>query len=90
MTLSMALMILLPKPPSKEDDDQILEKPKTSRDLNRFTLESLAVTAFSDLLSGWCIYAGLLKIGGGVFVVIYSSTSAWTALISHFKGNFLT
>lgn len=47
--------------------------------VSRRTLLGLAAV---DLLSGVCITFGLLSVGGGTYVVIYSSVTAWTALLS--------
>lgn len=43
---------------------------------------SLLLTAAVDLLSGMLLTSGILLTGGAVFVVLYNSCPAWTALLS--------
>lgn len=47
-------------------------------DLKRMIL----ATALVDLVSGMCLTFGLLLTSGAVFVVLYNSCPAWTALLS--------
>jgi len=42
------------------------------------------LTAFVDLVSGMCLTFGLLLTGGAIFVILYNSCPAWTAIISRF------
>jgi drug/metabolite transporter (DMT)-like permease len=42
----------------------------------------LAVSAAVDLVSGMMLTGGILLTGGAIFVVIYNSCPAWTALLS--------
>lgn len=42
------------------------------------------ITASVDLLSGMLLTGGLLLTGGQIFVVLYNSCPAWTALLSRF------
>jgi len=42
-----------------------------------------------DFGSAACTTTGLLFVGSGIFTIIYSSSSAWTALISWFYGKEL-
>ena len=42
----------------------------------------VVVSACLDIVSSALIMVGLLSVGSGVFVVIYSSVTAWTALLS--------
>lgn len=42
------------------------------------------LTAFLDLLSGMFLTLGLLSTGGAIFVILYNSCPAWTALLSRF------
>lgn len=52
---------------------------------------SLLMAAFVDLISGMMLTGGLLLTGGAIFVVLFNSTPAWTALLSkHFLGRSLT
>jgi drug/metabolite transporter (DMT)-like permease len=49
----------------------------------------LTATAL-DLVSGCLLTTGLLILGGGIFVVIYSSTTIWTALWARCSGQRLS
>jgi len=52
---------------------------------------SLLIAAFVDLVSGMMLTGGMLLTGGAIFVVLYNSTPAWTAIISkYFLGRSLT
>ncbi len=48
----------------------------------------LAATAL-DLVAGWLCATALVQVGSGVYTVIYSSTTAWTAVISWLLGKRL-
>jgi len=45
---------------------------------------SLLLAASIDLLSGMMLTGGILLTGGAIFVVLYNSTPAWTALLSKY------
>jgi hypothetical protein len=49
----------------------------------------LAATAI-DLVAGWLCAAALVQVGSGVYTVINSSTTAWTAVISWVLGKPLS
>mmetsp|Transcript_18049 Transcript_18049/g.43401 ORF Transcript_18049/g.43401 Transcript_18049/m.43401 type:complete len:388 (-) Transcript_18049:165-1328(-) len=52
---------------------------------------SLFAAAFVDMVSGMLLTGGILLTGGAVFVVLYNSVPAWTALLSkYFLGRPLT
>jgi len=57
--------------------------------LNQFTVGSAALCATLDMTAGWLLYAGLLRTGGAIFTVIYSSCTAWTALFAWWQGSTL-
>ena len=42
------------------------------------------MTALVDLISGMCLTFGILLTGGAIFVILYNSCPAWTALLSKF------
>lgn len=42
------------------------------------------LTALVDLVSGMCLTFGLLLTGGAIFVILYNSCPAWTAILSRF------
>jgi drug/metabolite transporter (DMT)-like permease len=42
------------------------------------------LTALVDLISGMCLTFGLLLTGGAIFVILYNSCPAWTAILSRF------
>jgi len=42
------------------------------------------LTAAVDLISGMCLTFGILLTGGSIFVVLYNSVPAWTAILSRF------
>lgn len=44
----------------------------------------ILLTACVDLISGMCLTFGLLLTGGAIFVVLYNSCPAWTALLTKF------
>ncbi|GFH48285.1 hypothetical protein CTEN210_04760 [Chaetoceros tenuissimus] len=44
----------------------------------------IVITATVDLLSGMLLTGGLLLTGGQIFVILYNSCPAWTALLSRF------
>jgi len=53
--------------------------------------KSLLFVACVDLLSGMLLTGGILLTGGAIFVVLYNSCPAWTALLSkYFLGHTLT
>jgi len=58
--------------------NKFLMELRSSRSLRR----SVLITAAIDLCSGMLLTLGLLLTGGAVFVVLYNSCPAWTALIS--------
>ena len=51
---------------------------------------TLAKATFLDITAGALCQSGLLMVGSGVFTVVYSSTTAWTAIISFMGGHQLT
>ena len=53
---------------------------KRSHKLKKMVL----LTSTVDLLSGMCLTYGLLLTGGAIFVVLYNSCPAWTAILSRF------
>lgn len=53
---------------------------KKSQRLKKMVL----LTAFVDLLSGMLLTFGMLSVGGAIFVVLYNSCPAWTAMLSKF------
>ena len=87
MTISMACLALAPLGPHRGEASTGF---KAWRNLNRYTTKSLLVCAATDLFSGWCLYAGLLQVGGAIFVVVYSSSSAWTAVFAHMRGQAIS
>ena len=44
----------------------------------------ILMTALVDLISGMCLTFGILLTGGAIFVILYNSCPAWTALLSKF------
>ncbi len=50
----------------------------SSNSLRRMIL----ITSVVDLLSGMCLTFGILLTGGAIFVVLYNSCPAWTAILS--------
>lgn len=78
MTIAMALVAIV---------RQRRSEPRKARTAH--TTHAVVVSAMLDILAGRCLYAGLARVGGGLFTVIYSSCTAWTALFSHFAGNRL-
>lgn len=42
------------------------------------------LAAFVDLISGMCLTFGILLTGGAIFVILYNSCPAWTAMLSKF------
>ena len=50
------------------------------------------LTSIVDLISGMCLTFGILLTGGAIFVILYNSCPAWTALLSKFwlKRNDIT
>jgi drug/metabolite transporter (DMT)-like permease len=78
MTIAMALVAIVRQRRSEP------RKAPTAH-----TTHAVVVSAMLDILAGRCLYAGLARVGGGLFTVIYSSCTAWTALFSHFAGNRL-
>jgi len=59
----------------------------TNNDFRR----SLLLAAAVDLISGMLLTGGILLTGGAIFVVLYNSCPAWTAMLSkYFLGRSLT
>ncbi len=50
------------------------------RNLKRLIL----MTSLLDLISGMCLTFGILMTGGAIFVILYNSCPAWTAILSRF------
>ena len=44
--------------------------------------QCILLTATVDLISGMCLTGGIMLTGGAVFVVLYNSCPAWTAILS--------
>jgi hypothetical protein len=79
MTVAMACAGCV-GPRTKSDSTQRLSRTVIDR-------QQLFLCAFIDLVSGFCLYSALDSgIGSGVYVVIYSSCTAWTALFSYATG----
>ena len=53
--------------------------------MGSFNRAILAVTAI-DFTSGCLLTSGLLIVGSGTYVVVYSSTTVWTAVIARLTG----
>lgn len=58
--------------------------------LDRTSLRLILLTTALDFVSGMLLTTGLLMLGSGLFVVIYSSTTAWTALWARCTGQKLS
>lgn len=54
------------------------------RDFSSVVFRRVIITAIVDLASGMCLTWGLLMTGGSIFVILYNSCPAWTALLSRF------
>lgn len=57
---------------------------------DRATLRRVLIATAFDFISGCSLTTGLLMVGGATFVVIYSSTTVWTALWARCWGEKLT
>ena len=57
---------------------------------SRASLRRILTATALDLISGCLLTTGLLVLGGGIFVVIYSSTTIWTALWARCSGQRLS
>lgn len=83
-TTGMALVGLLS---NRADRSTVRHLFRTSADFRR----SLLLAAVVDLISGMLLTGGILLTGGGIFVVLYNSCPAWTAILSkYFLGRSLT
>lgn len=49
---------------------------------NKNLKRMILITSLIDLLSGMCLTFGILLTGGAIFVILYNSCPAWTALLS--------
>mmetsp|Transcript_11722 Transcript_11722/g.19093 ORF Transcript_11722/g.19093 Transcript_11722/m.19093 type:complete len:344 (-) Transcript_11722:743-1774(-) len=56
---------------------------------NILTSKVLFIATVIDLVSGMLTSSGLLLVGSGVYTIIYSSTTAWTAVLAWFLGEEL-
>eukprot|EP00521_Asterionellopsis_glacialis_P014409 CAMPEP_0195305114 /NCGR_PEP_ID=MMETSP0707-20130614/35693_1 /TAXON_ID=33640 /ORGANISM="Asterionellopsis glacialis, Strain CCMP134" /LENGTH=336 /DNA_ID=CAMNT_0040369139 /DNA_START=374 /DNA_END=1384 /DNA_ORIENTATION=- len=72
--MGMALCGIL----SNTNDIKQLKRSLQQRDF----VKKLLLTAAIDLISGMLLTGGILMTGGGVFVVLYNSCPAWTAILS--------
>lgn len=83
-TTGMALVGLLSTSADRSTFRRLL---KNDREFRR----SLLMAAVVDLVSGMLLTGGILLTGGAIFVVLYNSVPAWTALLSkYFLGRSLT
>ena len=83
-TTGMALVGLLS---TRADRSTLRHLLRTSADFSR----SLLLAAVVDLISGMLLTGGILLTGGAIFVVLYNSCPAWTAILSkYFLGRSLT
>ena len=83
-TTGMALVGLLS---TRADRSTLRHLLRTSADFRR----SLLLAALVDLISGMLLTGGILLTGGAIFVVLYNSCPAWTAILSkYFLGRSLT
>ena len=83
-TSGMALVGLLS---TRADRSTLRHLLRTSADFRR----SLLLAALVDLISGMLLTGGILLTGGAIFVVLYNSCPAWTAILSkYFLGRSLT
>ena len=57
---------------------------------NWTTLRAILTCGVFDFSAGILLSTGLLMLGSGIFVVVYSSTTAWTAIIASCLGERLT
>ncbi|GBG30914.1 Hypothetical Protein FCC1311_071352 [Hondaea fermentalgiana] len=71
----------LGKPSNVADDGKEGFRPLPRR--------QLAIATCIDVSSGMLTSSGLLLVGSGVYTVIYSSTTAWTAVLSWLLGQEL-
>lgn len=60
------------------------------RRLNFASIRTVLIGACIDFSSGALLTTGLLMLGGGIFVVIYSSTTVWTAMWATCTGQSLS
>ena len=83
-TTGMALVGLLS---TRADRSTLRHLLRSSADFRR----SLLLAAVVDLISGMLLTGGILLTGGAIFVVLYNSCPAWTAILSkYFLGRSLT
>mmetsp|Transcript_18619 Transcript_18619/g.53519 ORF Transcript_18619/g.53519 Transcript_18619/m.53519 type:complete len:407 (+) Transcript_18619:278-1498(+) len=83
-TTGMALVGLLS---TKADRSTLRHLLRGSRDFRH----SLLLAAVVDLISGMMLTGGILITGSSIFVVLYNSCPAWTAILSkYFLGRTLT
>lgn len=70
---------------------QINSTQNHSNDIYNFK-RMVILTSTVDLISGMCLTFGILLTGGAIFVILYNSCPAWTALLSKFllKQNDMT
>ncbi|KAL7546697.1 hypothetical protein ACHAWF_010027 [Thalassiosira exigua] len=83
-TAGMALVGILSTGRDRRTLRRLLRRDDALRD-------AVLVAAGVDLLSGMLLTGGILLTGGAVFVVLYNSCPAWTALLSkYFLGRSLS
>ena len=57
---------------------------------NRASAGRVLICTALDFVSGCLLTTGLLMVGGGMFVVVYASTTVWTALWARWSGQHLS